>query len=200
MNRGWRSSGRAACTAGLNRSVCPTASVAPPRAAAAISEVGLLDRSCERLLDQHRHAALEQRLRHRRVRRRRRRDGDCVHLTRQCRKIRQHRGLHGGGNLLRPLAVEIEHADEVHVRQAGQQPGVMSAELPDANHGDAKRRYAHDRLRATMAIPAASAAATTAARSNTSVLPASIDRADAPAVRIASIVGTPTTGTSNRMS
>ena len=38
------------------------------------------------------------------------------------------------------------------------------------------------------------------APSNTSVLPASTDSAVAPAARIASIVATPTTGTSNRMS
>ena len=52
-----------------------------------------------------------------------------------------------------------------------------------------------------MAMPASSAAATSAAGpSISSVLPASTDSAVAPAARIAAMVGTPTTGTSKRMS
>ncbi len=51
-----------------------------------------------------------------------------------------------------------------------------------------------------MAMPASSAARTMASPSIMSVLPASTDSSVAPAACIASIVETPTTGTSNRMS
>ena len=49
-------------------------------------------------------------------------------------------------------------------------------------------------------MPASCAAARNARPSRMSVLPASIDRASAPAACIARIVATPTTGTSKRMS
>ena len=51
-----------------------------------------------------------------------------------------------------------------------------------------------------MQIPASSAALMIASPSIISVLPASTDSAVAPAAFIASIVDTPTTGTSKRMS
>ncbi len=54
--------------------------------------------------------------------------------------------------------------------------------------------------RPTMLIPASSASLTIDGRSNSSVRPASTHRHVAPAAHIASIVATPTTGTSNRMS
>ena len=52
----------------------------------------------------------------------------------------------------------------------------------------------------TTAMPASLADARNASRSKISVLPASIDNTVAPATRIAWIVASPTTGTSNRMS
>ena len=78
----------------------------------------------------------------------------------------------------------------------------MPAEMADADDADAQRvrDRASRALRPTTTMPAASAAWTNASPSRTSVLPASIDSASAPAARIAAIVATPTTGTSKRMS
>ena len=56
------------------------------------------------------------------------------------------------------------------------------------------------RRRPTIAMDASFADAKTCSPSSTSVLPASIDNAEAPAARIAWIVARPITGTSNRMS
>ena len=55
-------------------------------------------------------------------------------------------------------------------------------------------------VRPTIAMPASLALARIVSRSNISVLPASTDKAEAPATRIAWIVARPITGTSNRMS
>ena len=59
---------------------------------------------------------------------------------------------------------------------------------------------AHERLRADDRDAGGVRPRRSAGPSNTSVLPASIDSAVAPTSRITSIVATPTTGTSNRMS
>ena len=57
MNRGSVSSGRAAATAGLKRSVWPTASARAAAAAAIIASASASERAIG-LLDQHVHAAL----------------------------------------------------------------------------------------------------------------------------------------------
>ena len=75
--------------------------------------------------------------------------------------------------------------------QRAEDAGVVPPEVPDADDG-AREEDASAfmrSLRATTVIPARSAASTTAGRSKTSVLPASTDSAEAPAARIASIVG-----------
>ena len=83
----------------------------------------------------------------------------------------------------------------VRPRQRREDPRVVPPEVADADDGDAKTH-----ARPTIAMPASSAALMIASPSIISVLPASTDNAVAPAARIASIVATPMTGTSNRMS
>ena len=76
----------------------------------------------------------------------------------------------------------------------------MLAQVADADDGDARLRSCR-RPRPTIADAGlVRPPRRTASPSSTSVLPASIDSADAPATRIAWIVATPITGTSNRMS
>ena len=102
---------------------------------------------------------------------------------------------------LHPEWRKIHELDAIQTRQ---NPGMMPAKVTDANDRHAHR---HDgssqslgRARPTMVMPAASAAATIASPSIMRVLPASTDNRVAPAARMASMVDTPTTGTSKRMS
>ena len=103
----------------------------------------------------------------------------------------------GRRDLARARLVRVDDGDELDAGKGRENPGVMTPEMADADNGDAKRRHA---VRPTIAMPAASAARTMASPSIISVFPASTDNAVAPAAFIASIVDTPTTGTSNRMS
>ena len=76
-------------TAGLNRSVWPTASTAPPRRGRRDQAVGFLDRPRQRLLDEHRDAPLEERHGDRReMRLGRHGDRHRVHLRRSARRRR----------------------------------------------------------------------------------------------------------------
>ena len=109
------------------------------------------------------------------------------------------------GDLARPLEVGVDHADQIDVRQPGQDPRVMPPKVPDADdRRPAVAPGALDRARPprrpTMAMPAASAASITAWPSTSSALPASTDSAVAPTSRNTSMVRTPMTGTSKRMS
>ena len=113
-----------------------------------------------------------------------------------CECEEQHRPVHG--NFLRARPVGVDHGFEVDRGQARQDSRVMAPEMADPDDGDAKRIHAV--LRPTMAMPAASADLMIDSPSIISVLPASTDNSVAPAARMASIVATPMTGTSNRMS
>ncbi len=189
MNRGADSNGRAASTAGLNRSVWPTASVAPrARASATRASASASDRasgfSMSTAVPASRNGD-----RHRRVRRRRRRHDDGIHDAGQRGRIGDHRRAVRVGNLPRALLVGIDDAHQVDAWHRGQDPRVMTAQMADADD-----RYSHVRALIarprvpTMAIPAASAASITAWPSTSSVLPASIDSAVAPMSRITSTV------------
>src|SRR5262249_11683006 len=103
--------------------------------------------------------------------------------------------VHRPRDLLSTRTVRIDDCHQPHAGKRRQDPGVMAPEMTDSDHRDAK---AH--TRPTMEMPASLAALIIASPSSISVLAASTDKAVAPATRIASIVATPTTGTSNRMS
>ena len=92
MKRGAEISGRAAATAGLNRSVWPTASTHAALARSGEQPIRLGQRARHRLLDEHVHAALEERLRDLQVRLGR--HGHChgVHLAEQRRASRSNGG------------------------------------------------------------------------------------------------------------
>ena len=80
---------------------------------------------------------------------------------------------------------------------------MVPAEMADADHREPKRRQPRRSSaigRPTMAIEASLADLNTCSPSRTSVRPASIDSAEAPATRMAWMVARPITGTSNRMS
>src|SRR5262249_24565636 len=90
-------------------------------------------------------------------------------------------------HLVGPSWFGIDDADKIDVAQGGQQPRMMLAEVADADHRHSKR-LRHSTVRGgrpTIVISASLADANTASPSSTSVLPASIDSAVAPATRIA---------------
>src|SRR4029450_8650710 len=95
----------------------------------------------------------------------------------------------------RTAGFRVDDANEVDVGHSGQESGMMLSEVAHANDGHAKS-IAHDVTgptgsRPTIVMLASFAAAYTVSPSSTSVLPASIDSAVAPATRIASIVANP---------
>ncbi len=95
-------------------------------------------------------------------------------------------------------AMGINNAHQLDTWQLRKNPGVMSTQMTDADDADAEAHAAS--VRPMIDIPASSAARMIASPSIISVFPASTDNAVAPARRIASMVATPTTGTSKRMS
>ena len=110
-------------------------------------------------------------------------------------RVEERLRVHRPRNLLRAAAIGVDHGHELHARERGQDPGMVPPEVTDADDRDAK---AHGRP--TIAMPASFAALIIASPSSMRVFAASTDKAVAPAALIASIVATPTTGTSNRMS
>ena len=116
-------------------------------------------------------------------------------------------------NCLRSPDIDVDYRREFNVRQVGEYSRVIPAMLADTNHGNSKGIsqlvtpvrggalfYVNPACRPTMTMPASSAALMIASPSIISVFPASTDSTVAPAAFIASMVDTPTTGTSNRMS
>ena len=141
MKRGSETSGSAAATAGLKRSVCPTASSAPRRAAGRDQSVGLRDGRGDRLLHQH-------------VRRRASRNGSATVDVRRrsaprssprrrapsrSRAVGKRRGAVLGGDLRAPAPRLVSTTPtSVDVRHRRQQPRVMLAEMADADDGDSR--------------------------------------------------------------
>ncbi len=81
-------------------------------------------------------------------------------------------------DFLRPLRVDVDDADQLDAFELREDARVMPAEMADANHRGphaACRHRASAFPRPTIAMPAASAASTTAGPSISSVRPASID-------------------------
>ena len=158
--------------------------------------IGFFQRERDRFLNQHRHARLDQRQRQRHMGVRGCRDADGIDAARQGGWRRERLGPVFRRDLLSPLGACIDNADQIDTRHRRQQPRMVLPEMSDADDGDPEVA-AH---RPTIAIPASLAAVNTASPSSTSAFPASTDSAVAPADRIAVIVATPITGTSNRMS
>src|SRR5262249_18915121 len=143
---------------------------------------------------------------------------DChrVDAAVQLARVEQGRRAVRRGDLSRARLIDVDDRHELDARQGRQNARMVLAEVPDANDRDAHCRYPdHETTktrrrpgsffhrcdpRPTMQMPASSAALMIASPSIISVLPASTDSTVAPAAFIASIVATPTTGTSNRMS
>ena len=127
MNRGSASSGRAAATAGLNRSVWPTASGDAGRGGRGDQLVGLGERSRHRLLDEDRHARLEKRQRDVAMQLGRHRNRHGVDLAEQLARVEQRPRAAGGRDLLGARAVGVDDRDELDARQRRQNPRVMLA-------------------------------------------------------------------------
>src|SRR5262245_39497812 len=87
-----------------------------------------------------------------------------------------------------------DDADPLRLRDFLVDPGMMPAQVTDSDDSDF---HGLGYSTATTAIPAASAARSNFSRSNIRVLRASIASAVAPERFMISMVGTPTTGTSN---
>jgi hypothetical protein len=183
---------------------------ATPELAAVAPPVGLVQSSGHRLLDEHRNAGLQEWERDVAVALGRDRDRDSVHGPAKAGphtggvggphgnevvRIEQRLRVHRTRNLFRAAAIGVDHGHELSPGERGEDPGMVSPEVTDADDRDAK---AHGRP--TIAMPASFAALIIASPSSIRVFAASTDKAVAPAARIASIVATPTTGTSNRMS
>ena len=204
MNRGSEISGKAAATAGLCRSVCPTASVAPDAAAASIiRSASEIDAAIGFSTST---AGFEQRQADAHVVLRRHRHHDPVDGRLDLANVPDGDGSDVRRDRLCPSRVEIDHRGEIHLRGRRENTGVMPSQVTDADHCRTKRRHLHDddapapTTRPTTATPAALAASNTRPPSSTTVFPASTDSTAAPAAPSASIVATPMTGTSNRMS
>ena len=63
----------------------------------------------------------------------RRRNADCVHLSKQLLVIGERRGTVLGTDRLGPIAQNVGHADQVDTVQLGIDPGMMLAQVPDPN-------------------------------------------------------------------
>src|SRR5688572_31638830 len=87
-----------------------------------------------------------------------------------------------GGNFDRTVRPGVDNGDEIGLRHRRQDAGVVLAEVANADDGHAGF-CCHQRP--TIEISATSAAVITASPSSTSVRPASMDNADAPAACIA---------------
>ena len=203
MNRGAVSNGRATSTAGLNRSVWPTASVAPrararATSASASSSVRASGFSINTAVPASRNGLATAAC-----------DAVGVAMTTASTTPTSEvassitRRAVGVGDLARTLEIGVDHSCQIDARHAGEDPGVVPPEVSDANDCDSHRVPAGRHpltSRPTMAMPAALAASITACPSTNSALPASTDSAVAPMSRSTSMVRTPTTGTSKRMS
>ena len=210
MNRGSVSSGSAAATAGLKRSVCPTASVAPDAAAAAISASASASERAIGFSTSTGDAALEKRQRDLAVQLGRHGDRDGVDLAEQLAVVGQRRVRRRRGDRLRARAGLVSTTADELARPAATTGSARDAcpRWPTPIDGDAQRdarRSSHGCARAGRADDRD--AGVVRRRSNDRVAVdhqrlAGVDRQRASRRRafIASIVATPTTGTSKRMS
>ena len=143
MKRGAEINGSAAVTAGLCRSVCPTASVAARGGSGRDQAVGLGNRRGDRLLDQHRDAGLQQR----QATRTWSRVGTATTTPSTGGSIlahgRQRDRTHVGGDRPRPLQVDIDHRDEIDPRGRAQNAGVVATQMTDADHRRTEGRLPH---------------------------------------------------------
>ena len=134
MNRGIVNNGRAAATAGLNRSVWPTAKIRVSLVGELHELVGLGHRPRQRLFNQHRHAGFEEWTRHGGVRRSRCGDHHAVYAAYQFGGVTNHRGLVGFGDLLGTVGIDVYDAGEFDIRHRRQNSRVMPAEVSDADY------------------------------------------------------------------
>ena len=191
MNRGEVTSGRTAATAGLYRSVCPTARIAPDALAAAISSSASASDRAIGFSTSTDTAALEKRHRNRVMQLRRHRDGHRVDVAEQLAGTRRAPSC--------PSTAATSAARSgicVDDRRRATRRRASKGCAHDAGRDDRRQRRrlaasqpcwsrSAGRGRPTMAMPASLADAKTCSPSSTSVRPASTDSAAAPAVRIA---------------
>ena len=135
MNRGSASSGRAASTAGLNRSVCPTARTAPASLAAAIiASASASDRaigfSTSTGMPADRNGSATSRCA----------SVGTATMTASTLPINSRASNSGcvwlaAANLSAALAVGVDHCHQLNARQRRQNPRVMPAQVTDADDG-----------------------------------------------------------------
>ena len=142
MNRGSVRSGRAAATAGLNRSVWPTASVAPVFAAASImasasARLRAIGFSTSTGTPAVRNGSATSRCSS---------VGTAIVTAstwpRSVAIVDERTRAGRGRDLLRARTILVDDADEVDARQRRQDPRVMPAEMADADDGDSQRHRA----------------------------------------------------------
>ena len=131
MNRGSSSSGRAAATAGLKRSVWPTARGTPASGRRGDHGVGLGQLPRHRLLDQHVHAGRQKRQRDLPMQLGRHGERHRVDVSEDVPKVAKRTGPVRAGDLGRPRLVDVHDRHQLHARQRGQNARVMAAEMPD---------------------------------------------------------------------
>ena len=138
MNRACRSIGNAACSAGLNRSVWPTASRTPADSAAAIIASASRDRRRHRLLDEHVDAALQALQRDGKMTRGRHGNRDGIHAAQHRAIVFERLRRRALNRRTRAVADQIDGGDELDARHRGEQPDVMPAEMAHADDGHAQ--------------------------------------------------------------
>ena len=169
--------------------------------------IALGDRSGQRLLHEHGDAPRQAYPRDGTMHLGRRCDRHEVDVVENLPHVGHGPGTRWGRNLRGPRTVRVHHTGQHDARHRSQNPRVVTPEVAHADNRRSQDPISHSGLpcfastaRPTIAMPAPSAPRMTASPSTSSVRPASIESAVAPASRIASMVATPTTGTSNRMS
>ena len=100
--------------------------------------VGLGQRARHRLLDEHRRAGFEERDRNLVMQLGRNRKRHGVDAAEHIAVIVRGRGAARGRCRRGAIAIDVDDGGQVHIRQRGENPGVMPPEMPDPNN-----RYAH---------------------------------------------------------
>jgi hypothetical protein len=114
--------------AGGQQTALPPGSVDEP--------IRLGQRTRQRLLDQHGASPFHERDRHVHMRLRRHRDGDGVHQRLDVSRSCEGPDAVPGGNLLRTARPGVHDADEFDARHIREQPGMVLAEVANADDGN----------------------------------------------------------------
>ncbi len=206
-------SGSAAITAGLNRSLCPTASVAPlPRPPRSSASASSTDEAIGFSTSARCRSAAAAARRRRAPRSARRRPSRRSRLRAAI--VRGSSSVERRRDSVRARRIGIHHGGQLDAVEPRENPRVMPAQMTDANHRDAKWI-----LFSTMSYGAAGTRIFTGVVHPTTVNARLVGRLHErvaiehqrlagvqrqrrwrPAAFIAAIVGSPTTGTSKRMS